>query len=238
MSEKYYAVLSGRQTGIFSSWEIVKPLVSGYPGAKHKSFKTLDEAKSYLNIKETKKESTKELSIKEPTKEPTKEITKKELGKKEIKNNEDDIVVYSDGSCVDKVGGFGYVILMNDTEIPLCGKVPSYPTTNQVAELYAIYSLIYYVTNYLSTNKDKHKNCLIVYTDSQYSIGCLTLWHFNWVKNGWKNSKGESVSNKELIQAILQLSIGLKIEYRHVKAHNGNHYNEWADKLANNGRLL
>ena len=46
---KYYAVANGRKTGIFRSYDDVKPLVSGFPNAKHKSFKTLSEAQDYLN---------------------------------------------------------------------------------------------------------------------------------------------------------------------------------------------
>ena len=46
---KYYAVLCGRQTGIFISWIKCKSLVDGYSGAVYKSFKTLKEAQSYID---------------------------------------------------------------------------------------------------------------------------------------------------------------------------------------------
>jgi hypothetical protein len=35
----WYAVAVGRKTGIFSSWADVQPLVTGFPGAKHKRFR-------------------------------------------------------------------------------------------------------------------------------------------------------------------------------------------------------
>lgn len=203
---KYYAVAKGRKTGIFRSWNETKLHVNGYPNAKYKSFKKSIDAQNYLSNVTIKKDKK--------------------------RRKLDYITAYTDGSCVNKIGGWGFVLIENHKETPVSGKVPIYPTTNQYAELYAIYSTILYVIN----NKDI-KNGLTIYTDSIYSIGCLTKWNKNWVKNGWVNSKGLPVVNKELIQSILNISTELTIKYYHVKAHNGDKYNEWADKLANNGRL-
>ena len=41
---KWYVVWIGKETGVFSSWEQVQPLVSGYSGAKFKSFPTEEKA--------------------------------------------------------------------------------------------------------------------------------------------------------------------------------------------------
>ncbi|GFR43359.1 hypothetical protein Agub_g4430 [Astrephomene gubernaculifera] len=49
MGGKYYAVRVGRRPGIYEDWGQVKPLVEGYPGAQHKSFKSRDEAMRYLS---------------------------------------------------------------------------------------------------------------------------------------------------------------------------------------------
>lgn len=46
---KYYAIKSGRKTGIFTSWDECKEYISGFPGAIYKSFKTIEEANDYLN---------------------------------------------------------------------------------------------------------------------------------------------------------------------------------------------
>ena len=46
--KKFYAVASGTKTGIFDSWEEVKPLVYGVAGALHKSFATREEAERWL----------------------------------------------------------------------------------------------------------------------------------------------------------------------------------------------
>ena len=70
-----------------------------------------------------------------------------------------------------------------------------------------------------------------------YSIGCLTKWYPSWNKNGWKNSKGQPVANRELIEAILKLLRINNVSFFHVLGHKGNSYNEMADRLANQGRL-
>ncbi|MDO4714525.1 MAG: RNase H1/viroplasmin domain-containing protein [bacterium] len=38
--QKRYVIWEGKKKGIFSSWDKVKPLVTGIKGAKYKSFKT------------------------------------------------------------------------------------------------------------------------------------------------------------------------------------------------------
>lgn len=43
---KVYVVWSGRETGIFDSWEDCKPLVVGVKGAKYKSFKGITHAEA------------------------------------------------------------------------------------------------------------------------------------------------------------------------------------------------
>ena len=49
MEKKFYAVKKGRQIGIFDNWEECKKNTTGYKKAIFKSFKTLSEAKSFLN---------------------------------------------------------------------------------------------------------------------------------------------------------------------------------------------
>ena len=53
---KIYAVKVGRQTGLFSTWEACEKAVKGYPNASYKSFKTKEEALTWLggNVSKTK----------------------------------------------------------------------------------------------------------------------------------------------------------------------------------------
>ena len=47
--EKFYAVKVGRRPGIFTSWEEAEVQVSGFSGAKHRLFKTFDDAKTFMD---------------------------------------------------------------------------------------------------------------------------------------------------------------------------------------------
>ena len=263
---KYYAVAKGKVVGIFNEWDKVKPLVSGFSGAKYKSFKTLDCAQKYMleysdiqpscvenplyNSNDVTDDSESDSFDKCNDSEIVKTIYRKKY-KENITTNEkevDKITIYTDGSCIDKIGGYGYVVINNNNISPFCGKIDNqynnreynkyenkyvYNSTNQVAELYAIYKSIFHVINNFPSKIVKG---IIIYTDSKYSIGCLNTWNEKWKLNGWKNSQGKNVKNRKLIEDILLISVGINIKYRHVKAHNGDEYNEMADRLANLGR--
>ena len=134
--------------------------------------------------------------------------------------------IYTDGSCINSVGGYGFVVINGEDHFDYFGKYPGI-CTNQKAELYAILKAIVCIDQ---------KDSIEIYTDSKYAIGCLTIWYPNWLKNGWKNSKKQPVANRELIEEILLAMKGRNIKFFHVFGHKGNFYNELADKLADQGR--
>lgn len=49
MAGKYYAVAKGKVPGIYSTWDECKAMVDGFSGAVYKSFKTKEEAVTFLN---------------------------------------------------------------------------------------------------------------------------------------------------------------------------------------------
>jgi ribonuclease HI len=58
MAKKYYAVREGKTPGIYLTWEDCKSMVDGYPGAKYKSFPTIEEAEQYVQGTEYVKTDT------------------------------------------------------------------------------------------------------------------------------------------------------------------------------------
>ena len=46
--KRFYAILRGRETGIFNSWQQVEVHVKGFKGAIHHSFKNLEDAQAYM----------------------------------------------------------------------------------------------------------------------------------------------------------------------------------------------
>ena len=46
MPRKYYVVWEGRERGVYTEWNECRAQVDGHPGARYKSYPTLDEAQA------------------------------------------------------------------------------------------------------------------------------------------------------------------------------------------------
>ena len=83
-----------------------------------------------------------------------------------------------------------------------------------------------------------------IYTDSEYAINCVTVWHINWSKNNWITSVGRPVENQDLIIQILDKlkereRYGSKTNFEWVQGHTGrNDGNSQADRLAVEGARI
>ena len=133
-------------------------------------------------------------------------------------------VIYTDGACSGNPGpgGWGAIILSEEkNETNISGKEKS--TTNNRMELMA---------PIMALRKIKEASKIIIYTDSIYLKNGITTWIKNWEKNGWKNANKKPVKNKDLWLTLNELSKEHVINWKWVKAHAGNKYNEIADKLA------
>ena len=143
------------------------------------------------------------------------------------------ITIYTDGACSNNgkknaAAGIGvYVENIYNISEKISGR-----QTNQRAELYAILKAL----NVININ-DYTK--IIIYTDSLYSINCITKWIKTWIKNGWLDKKKHPIKNKDIIQSIYNIYNKYNhIHFIHVLAHTNNtdiHSigNSKADALAN-----
>ena len=109
--------------------------------------------------------------------------------------------------------------------------LPGPRQTNQRAELMAIVRALDTVP------KDRH---VLICTDSQYSINCVTTWYVGWRKNGWKAASGKPVENRDIIENVLNRiearSVrGVHTTFEWVKGHASDAGNIEADKLAVSG---
>ncbi len=76
---------------------------------------------------------------------------------------------------------------------------------------------------------------VVVVSDSTYVVNCFRDgWWKGWIKRGWRNSKKEPVANRDLWEPLVELyrARSTEIEFRWVKGHAGNEWNEIADQLA------
>ena len=95
---------------------------------------------------------------------------------------------------------------------------PGHAQTNQRAELTAIHRAAV-----ILDEKGFHDADVVVYTDSEYSINCLTRWLPGWVSRNWKTSAGGDVLHRDLIQdASARFSKFKSHRFVHVRAHTGN----------------
>ena len=133
-------------------------------------------------------------------------------------------MIYTDGACSGNPGpgGWGAVILNEEkNEINISGKELS--TTNNRMELTA---------PIMALRKVKKASRITIYTDSTYLKNGITTWIKNWEKNGWMSKNKKPVKNKDLWVTLNKLSKEQVIDWKWIKAHVGNKYNEIADKLA------
>ena len=129
-----------------------------------------------------------------------------------------DYIIYTDGAYKSSLntGGIGIVFLCNNEKVYEYSKKYK-NTTNQRMELQSIIIALQSII--------KPINKLTLITDSMYVVGTATL---NW-KRRCNNDLWEKF-DKALEKA--QTLIKNPIEFKHVKGHNGDKYNEQCDRLA------
>lgn len=136
--------------------------------------------------------------------------------------------IYTDGSCLGNPGAGGYCAIITsksgDKEKIITGNKEH--TTNNEMELFAVVEALRCF--------DNHRNSKIeLFTDSKLIINCVKKkWVKRWIKNGWKNIKGQKVKNAELWLELHNMLLVLDVKFLKVKAHSGHVYNEKCDRLA------
>lgn len=130
--------------------------------------------------------------------------------------------VFTDGSCIHngRPGAkAGYAVWFPDNkDWSVARRIPdSEAQTNQRAELSAIASAVRILEEKGYTDED-----LVIYTDSDYSIKCLTVWLTGWMARNWKTSEGKDVLHRDLIEdTTTRLSRFKSYRFHHVRAHTG-----------------
>ena len=152
-----------------------------------------------------------------------------EKATKEESPEDEFIKIYCDGACSGNPGeaGSGLAIYSNSKKPVLLYGAYDKEGTNNIAELNALFQA-------LTIAQQTHsENIISIFSDSKYSIDCITTWAYGWKANGW-SKKGGEIKNLELIKSAHNLyeKIKDKIEITHVKGHAGIEGNELADRMA------
>jgi ribonuclease HI len=137
--------------------------------------------------------------------------------------------IFTDGACTNNgkknanaawgallVSDIGHVVLDR-----FSGVVPiREPQTNQRAELRALLRGLEIAEEKLKGDPGLTK--VQIWSDSEYSIKCASVWGPNWKRNGWKKQGGE-IQHLDIIQHLVigTQKLGLAIEYKWLKGHKG-----------------
>jgi|TARA_Y100000996_G_scaffold414724_1_gene406529 ribonuclease HI len=120
------------------------------------------------------------------------------------------IEIYTDGACLNNPGpgGWGVIILEKDKKTVFGGSEKT--TTNNRMEITAVIEGLKQISK---------KTPVKIFSDSTYVINTMT-------KN-WKRNK-----NKDLWDILDDQVLNRKIEWKWVKGHSGDKFNEEADSIA------
>ena len=131
------------------------------------------------------------------------------------------LIIYTDGACRGNPGrgGYGIILMWGDKRKEISAGYRL--TTNNRMELLAVIVAL--------QNLTKENIPLTIYTDSKYIVNAVEeKWLDNWVKTDFKGGK----KNKDLWLMYHQLAKKFTIQFRWVKGHASNPFNNRCDELA------
>ena len=130
------------------------------------------------------------------------------------------ITIYTDGASRGNPGpgGFGTILMYKQHKKELSQGFRM--TTNNRMELLAV------IRGLQALKGQGHR--VTVYSDSKYVVDAVKNgWIWNWQKKGFKGKK-----NMDLWQQFIPLYNKHQVDFKWVKGHDGNYFNERCDQLA------
>lgn len=140
--------------------------------------------------------------------------------------------LFTDGACSDNgkkgaKGGYGVHVYYDsrlDVSLPL---LPTEQQTNNRAELRGIQAALDLIDQHGSTWSTTYED-FYIWSDSQYSIDCLTKWCKSWRSNGWKKRDGNIIQNLDLIKPLYErLQRIPRVSLHHVRGHQDSRRHEF-----------
>lgn len=208
--KKFYAVKQGRKTGMFLTWDDCKKQVMGYPGAIYKSFGTREEAEAYLGV----------MGAQTDQKDREAGITRSvSSGNNKSENTENAVEIYVDGSyhAATKEFSYGMVVLVDGKEEKFSQKM----TDPELAQMRNVAGEIKGSEAAMQYALDHKIPSIIIYHDYQGIA--------SWCNGDWKANKPGTIAYRDFYR---EASRKIKIQFRKVKGHSNDKYNDMVDQLA------
>jgi ribonuclease HI len=221
--KKCYAVVRGRQPGIYGQWtgeNGAQAQVDGYAGARYKGFSSLEQAQQWF--RDQSGAEPKLLGINSASMSSTQ--TNEPASNANVSLPDNTILIYTDGASLGNPGpgGYGVVLIGKNARREFSGGYRR-TTNNRMEVLAAIQAL----------RALKEPSHAILFSDSRYLINAIDKgWALRWRRNNWMRSPSEPAENSDLWSDLLDLLDRHEIELRWVRGHAGTPENERCDKLA------
>jgi ribonuclease HI len=141
------------------------------------------------------------------------------------------ILVHTDGACSGNPGPGGWAAVLRRYEKGVERKVKrisgsDHQTTNNRMEMNAAIAALGAIKN------NARGRLIVIRSDSQLLINGMTTWLANWKRNSWRKSNKKPVENQDLWMRLDELAEGKNLHWEWTRGHNGDPYNEEADRLA------
>ena len=132
------------------------------------------------------------------------------------------IRIHTDGACRGNPGPGGWAWASGVDEFASGAEGH---TTNQRMEVIAVIEAL----------REHPEGAIEIVSDSNYVVKCFhDKWYLGWLRRDWKNTKGQSVANRDLWEALLPLVLesDREVTFSWVKGHSGDRMNDFVDELA------
>lgn len=123
-------------------------------------------------------------------------------------------------------GGWAYVLRYRNKVVVGYGFSPD--TTSNIMELSGPVMALDYIIHH-----NKHKEEIIITSDSTYFCNGFNSWMHNWERRGWRLKSKEPIKNGDLWRILFEAKERLNVKAKWVRGHNGHEENEEADTICN-----
>ena len=212
--KKYYAVKKGKVPGVYETWDDCKDQTHGFPGAVFKSFPTREEAQAFVGMdRQTEKVAA--------------AGTDRQAEKESVLESMDPMVMpvggvavaYVDGSYNVATGEYGAGVAFfseqGEEHISRKGEDKELASMRNVAGEILGSRLAMEKAVALKQKK------IYIYHDYQGIA--------SWCNGDWKANKPGTIAYRDFYR---EASRKIKIQFRKVKGHSNDKYNDMADQLA------
>ncbi len=130
--------------------------------------------------------------------------------------------IHTDGACRGNPGPGGWAWALGRD---LYASGPEEHTTNQRMEIRAVVEAL----------REYDEGPVEIVSDSSYVVKCFhERWYEGWRRRNWRNSQGKPVANRELWEALFELTVDAArdVTFSWVKGHSGDPMNDFVDLLA------